>query len=100
MDRRHYFILITVTNATKLKCFWQIYHHSIQIEDHPVRPLIQSSTSMSESAYIDIEQDALQTLLNKLNSYVPIFCPSLFPFVMRTSIRQGLLLEVGRLIQS
>ena len=53
---------------------------------------------MSDSAYIDIEQDALQTLLNKLNGYVPIFFPSLFPFVMRTSIMQGLLLEVGRLI--
>ena len=74
---------------------WQIYHHSIQSEDHPVRPLIQSSNSMSESAYIDIEQDALQTLLNKLNGFVPIFSRSLFPFVMRTSIRQGRLLRWG-----
>ena len=43
---------------------------------------MQSSTSMSESAYIDIEQDALQTLLNKLNGFVPIFFRSLFPFVI------------------
>lgn len=54
---------------------------------------------MSESAYIDSEQDALQALLNKLNGFVPIFFRSLFPFVMRTSIRQGRLLEVGRLTQ-
>ena len=31
---------------------------------------------------MDIEQDTLQTLLNKLNGFVPIFFRSLFPFVI------------------
>ena len=30
---------------------------------------------MSESAYIDSEQDALQALLNKLNGFVPLTFP-------------------------
>ena len=74
LKEREAFILITVTNYTKVTCLQRIYDHSVQIAEFLVHPLIRPgleihivfflSQPRCQNPYfeLDTEQDAMRKL--------------------------------------